>query len=67
MVLEGEMWAILDEAETLLKAGDKCCTDSDCPTTAPFCNPYAGFVCSNGLNFATHSPSRRLPSAAHST
>jgi hypothetical protein len=41
----------------LLKSGDKCCTDSDCPTTAPYCNPYAGFVCSTGLNFATHSPS----------
>jgi hypothetical protein len=45
----------------LLKAGDKCCTNADCPSTgsapAPYCNPYAGFVCSNGLNFATHSPS----------
>lgn len=45
----------------LLKSGDKCCTDSDCPSTgsdpAPYCNPYAGFVCSTGLNFATHSPS----------
>lgn len=43
--------------QPLLKSGDKCCTNSDCPTAAPYCNPYAGFVCSTGLNFATHSPS----------
>jgi hypothetical protein len=43
--------------EDKLKLNDPCCTDDDCPTTAPYCNPYASYECTNGLSFATHSPS----------
>jgi hypothetical protein len=41
----------------LLKLNDKCCSDADCAATAPYCNPYAGYECTTGLTFATHSPS----------
>ncbi len=43
----------------LLTAGDVCTTDSDCPTTSPYCDPSAGAQpeCTTGLRFATHSPS----------
>ncbi len=41
----------------LLKLNDKCTSDDDCSTDAPYCNPYAGNECGKGLTFATHSPS----------
>jgi hypothetical protein len=40
-----------------LMASAKCCNDNDCPTAAPYCNPYAGYECGSGLTFAAHSPS----------
>jgi uncharacterized membrane protein YgcG len=48
------------KCDKLLVAADKCCTDADCPTTAPYCNPYAGYECGSGLTFATHSPSCKV-------
>jgi hypothetical protein len=41
----------------LLMDGDTCESNADCPTDAPFCDPYAGKECVKGLTFATHSPS----------
>jgi hypothetical protein len=38
-------------------AGQACQIDDDCPTAAPFCDPYAGFICDTGLSFAAGSPS----------
>jgi hypothetical protein len=38
-------------------AGATCASNADCPTSAPFCDPYAGFKCDPGLSFAAGSPS----------
>jgi len=43
--------------QPLLGLNAACCTDSDCAAAAPYCNPYAGYECTAGLEFATHSPS----------
>ena len=34
-----------------------CTSNDDCVSTAPFCDPYAGFKCDPGLSFAAGSPS----------
>jgi hypothetical protein len=38
-------------------AGAACGSDADCPTTAPFCDPFANSICDTGLSFAAGSPS----------
>jgi hypothetical protein len=38
-------------------AGESCATDADCPVAAPYCDPFAGKLCTPGLKFATHSGS----------
>ena len=38
-------------------AGQACASNADCPTTAPYCDPYAGKKCDPGLAFAAGSPS----------
>jgi len=40
-----------------VKAGDPCLGDFDCPTTAPYCDPFAGNKCDPGLSFSANSPS----------
>jgi hypothetical protein len=42
----------------LAKAGEACTRDSDCASSAPYCNPYAPSpICSAGLQFAASSTS----------
>jgi hypothetical protein len=38
-------------------AGGACTSNDDCPTSAPFCDPYAGMRCDQGLSFAAGSAS----------
>lgn len=33
--------------------GEACAQDSDCSSTAPYCDPYASNICTVGLTFAT--------------
>jgi hypothetical protein len=48
---------VASKCVALLKLGDACTANSDCPTDAPYCDPFAGNECTKGLKFATHSPS----------
>jgi uncharacterized membrane protein YgcG len=41
----------------LVMAGESCASDADCPVAAPYCDPFAGNLCTPGLKFATHSGS----------
>jgi hypothetical protein len=36
--------------------GGPCTQDSDCNSQAPYCDPYAGHICTIGLTFATGAP-----------
>jgi hypothetical protein len=42
---------------SLIQAGVTCSADSDCVSTAPYCDPYNGAKCDSGLQFAASSPS----------
>jgi hypothetical protein len=55
--VEADYCAADGKCALLLESGDACTASSDCGGAAPYCNPYAGNECSNGLTFATHSPS----------
>jgi hypothetical protein len=37
--------------------GELCATNDDCSTTAPYCDPYAGYKCAASLSFSSGSTS----------
>jgi hypothetical protein len=39
--------------EARARSGGKCTTNDDCGSDAPYCDPYAGNICTLGLTFAT--------------
>jgi hypothetical protein len=38
------------------QANEQCASDDDCAPTAPYCDPYVGNLCEQGLSLAVQSP-----------
>jgi hypothetical protein len=53
---EAQTGATGQTCEPRVGADQPCTTSDDCLPSAPYCDPYVGNICTNGLSFATHAP-----------